>query len=316
LRILSAEETAAALPYGALVEGLRRTFAAGVEAPPRHHHVLPGNGEPDGVLLLMPAWNDERGGVKVATVTPGNADRGLPAVTASYLVFDRHTGEHRALLDGGVLTPRRTAAASALAADALARRDASSLLILGAGQVAGELPYAYAAIRDVRRVRIWNRTPDRARTLVDRLRKDGWDAEVVDDLAAAVPRADVVCAATLASAPILRGTWLVPGQHVDLIGAFTPTMREADDETLRRARLFVDTEVALQEAGELAIPLREGVIARGDVMGTLYDLAADRAGRGTDDEITLFKSVGASVEDLAAAEVALAHADDATKAQR
>lgn len=308
IRILSARSTAAALPYPELVRALRRAFAAGLEAPPRHHHELPRADEADGVLLLMPAWNDELGGVKVVTVTPGNAERGLPAVTASYLVFDRRTGAHLALLDGGVLTPRRTAAASALAADGLARRDATRLLVLGAGQVAAELPDAYAAVRPIRDVRIWNRTPARARTLVAALRASGWDAEVVDDLPAAVSRADVVCAATLASEPVLRGAWLVPGQHVDLIGAFTPSMREADDETLRRARIFVDTEVALREAGELAIPLARGVIDRGAVLGTLYDLAEGRAGRTGAAEITLFKSVGSAVEDLAAAGVALAEA--------
>lgn len=305
--VLDAAATASALDYSALIAGLREMFAAGVTAPLRHAHGLPRAGEPDATLLLMPAWMGEgsHGGVKIVNVVPGNARRGLPAVTASYLLFDETTGAHLALMDGATLTGRRTAAASALAASYLARPDARTLLVVGAGHIGSELPFAYRAALPIERVLVWNPTPARAERLVARLREEGVEAEVRGDLQAAVGDADVISCATLSTSPLVLGDWLKPGQHLDLVGSFTPAMREADDRAATRARVFIDGPAAAIESGDIKGPMAAGVLK--EIAGTLYDLCGGRVeGRRSAAEITLFKSVGLAVEDLAAARVALA----------
>ncbi|WP_293577014.1 ornithine cyclodeaminase family protein [Phaeobacter sp.] len=308
--VLDAQATADALPFPELIDQMQALFASGLAAPDRHHHTMPMQGEPDATLLLMPAWTESVGCVKVVTATPGNSARNLPAIAGSVLVFDRATGAHLAMLDGAVLTARRTAAASALGARHLSRADARRLLLLGAGKVAAQLPHAFATVRPIDTVRVWDVFPAAAEQLAAKLRADGWDAEAVTDLAKAVPQADIISAATLATEPLLQGAWLVPGQHVDLIGAFTPDMREADDLALQRARLFVDTGFAAIEAGELKTPLETGAISQTDILGDLYALCQDRVGRGDDSEITLFKSVGNAVMDLAAARTAIEERGD------
>jgi len=305
--VLDAAATAAALDYRRLIDDLREMFAAGVTAPLRHVHSLPRRGEADASLLMMPAWmgDGSHGGVKIVNVTPGNAARGLPAVTASYLLFDETTGEHLALIDGGTLTGRRTAAASALAASMLAREDAHTLLVVGAGHIGSELPDAYAAALPIDRVLVWNPTPARAEKLVARLVAKGVDAAYQPDLRSAVEAADVVACATLSTTPLVMGDWLREGQHLDLVGSFTPAMREIDDRAAARSRVFVDGPAAMAESGDIKGPIASGAIK--EIAGTLYDLCSGRvAGRRSAKEITLFKSVGLAVEDLAAARVAYA----------
>ena len=303
--VLDSDQTARRLPYDRLIDRMGALFAAGVTAPSRHHHTMPVAGEQDATLLLMPAWNGDIGCVKIVTAYPGNGARGLPAIAGTVLVFDRETGAHRLLMDGTPLTARRTAAASALAARFLAPADARTLLLLGAGRVASELPAAFCAVREIDRVLVWNRSDSGAAGLVRRLETSGLRASVVHDLPDAVAAADIISAATLATEPVLHGAWLRPGQHVDLVGAFTPTMRETDDTALQRGRVFVDTGMAMVEAGELAIPLAEGTISKAQICGDLADLAAGRAGRNRPDDITIFKSVGNAVMDLAAAQTAM-----------
>ena len=206
------------------------------------------------------------------------------------------------VMDGNTITTRRTAAASALAASFLARADARHLLVLGAGAIARELPAAYAAVRPIDTVRVWARKAENAEALAAAWRAQGWQAEAVSDLANACAQADVVSCATHATAPLVRGEWLAPGGHLDLIGSFTPAMREADDACMRGARLFVDTEEALKKSGDLLEPLRRGVISEADVRGTLTTLCKGVArGRLQDHGRTVFKSVGTALEDLAAA---------------
>lgn len=306
MQILDQAATRAALPYTALLDALDVGFGRAYTAPLRHHHHMTNADAPDDVLLLMPAWLEQGwGGVKLVNVTPGNAERGLPAVAASYVLFDRRTGAHELLLDGGELTARRTAAASALAARRLARPDSETHLIIGAGRVGGELPYAYREALQIKRTLVHSRSVESARRLVSRLTADGFAAEVAEDPAEAAARADVISCATLATEPVLPGAWLRSGQHVDLIGSFTPSMREVDDEAIRRASVFVDTEAALVESGDIAAPLASGALQREDLAGTLADLCAkDLRPRKSDDEITLFKGVGAAIEDLSAAMLA------------
>jgi ornithine cyclodeaminase/alanine dehydrogenase-like protein (mu-crystallin family) len=285
---------------------LREAFVTGAEAPLRHRHDI---AQPDGTtaaLLLMPAWRaNGMLGVKVVSVYPGNGARDLPSVSASYLLCNGATGEHLALIDGAEITRRRTAAASALAATYLARDDAASLLIVGAGHIAGLMAAAYRVVRPISRVRVWNIREAGAARLAARLRAEGVAAEAVTDLAAAVAEADIVTCATLAREPLVQGEWLRHGTHLDLIGGFTPAMREADDEAVRRSRVFIDTDAALAEAGDLLDPIAHGVLRQDDIAGSLLTLcrgaAAGRRGR---EEITLFKSVGSALEDLAAAGLA------------
>lgn len=302
-------ETAAALDYPGLIRSIAEIFASGATAPQRHHHTIKKPGELDDVLLLMPAWASGFGvgGVKIVNVVPGNAARGLPAIMASYLVFDERTGVHKAILDGATLTAMRTAAVAALAADRLARKDARTLLVVGSGRVAAELPKAFKAIRPITKVLVWSRAEASAIALAAKLKADGVDAESVSDLPSSVKRADIISCATLATEPVIYGQWLQPGQHLDLIGSYAPHMREADDECIRRAKVWIDTEAALHETGDLIKPLESGALTNAAILGTLYDLCKPHFNLNrTDNDITLFKGVGHALEDLAAAKLALA----------
>ena len=297
----------AALDYALLADALARAFAAGAQVPVRHAHRL---GAAD-ALLLMPAWSDAALGVKLVTVMPGNAARGAGTVQAIYVLLDRATGEPRALLDGEALTLRRTGAASALAARYLARDDAQNLLVVGAGRLAPHLACAHFALRpQLRRVFVWARDPARAQTTAQSLRDLGLPAQAVEHLEPAVREAHIVSCATTATAPVVHGGWLEPGTHLDLVGGFTPAMREVDDVAAARARIFVDTYAgALSEAGDLLAPLASGAIGRASVLAELAELVrGDRRGRTSAGQITLFKSVGTALEDLAAAALVVAHA--------
>ncbi len=302
---LSAHDLIQALPYDVLTRDLPPLLLRKTDAPQRHIHTLHQAGEPDASLLLMPAWSHGVGGVKIVNVTPGNVARSLPAVTASYLLFDAVTGEHKALLDGGELTARRTAAVAAVAADRLAVPHAHKLLLVGSGRIASELAFAYRAVRDIREVAVYSPTQRNAAALAHRLRDNGFAATVCEDLAAGVQHADIIACATLSHQPLVHGDMLRPGQHVALIGGYTPDMREADDAAIKRARIWVDTHAAMSEAGDLVQPLSHGIIRFEDIQGTLSDLCGHAAVADRETTITLFKSVGDAAQDLAAAAIAL-----------
>lgn len=306
LPFISADEIDATLDFPSLIEALRAAFKADIETPLRHHHAI-ARDDGEAALLLMPAWTKEKEGsflgAKVVTVYPGNLARGIGSVAGTYLLMSGDTGEPLAALDGHRLTLWRTAAASALAAEYLVREDASHLLLIGAGALAPYLARAHAAVRPIRKVSIWNRTPKRAEALAEKLAGEALDVEVVRDLEQAAREADIVTCITLSKTPVFSGGWLKAGAHADLVGAFRPNAREADDAAILRSRIYVDTRRgALKEAGDLVIPMTAGIIKESDVVADLFDLCRGRAkGRETRDEITLFKSVGAALEDLAAA---------------
>lgn len=309
MRVLGPSEVSAALDIPSLVEALRQMFRSGdVVTPQRHRHTIEVPGARDGSLLIMPAWQAGRHlGIKLLTIFPDNAARNDPSLLGEYLLLDARNGKPLALLDGPALTARRTAAASALAASYLARSDCERLLMIGTGRLASHLIEAHASVRPIRNVLVWGRDRDKAARLAQRLTRRTLKVAATDDLQRAVNGAHIICCATLAAEPILLGHWLPLGVHIDLVGAFTPQMREADDETLRRARVFVDTrEGALAEAGELIHAIAAGAMTEDDIAGDLYELTrGSRAGRRFHDQITLFKSVGAALEDLAAAKLAL-----------
>jgi ornithine cyclodeaminase len=301
LRVFTADEIDAALDFPALIGALAEAFRGASTSPERHHHAIPRAGEAEATHLLMPAWSDAFLGVKIVNVFPGNGARGLPAVQGTYVLQSGVTGETLAAFDGTRLTLWRTAAASALAARHLARPDARALLLVGAGALAPFLALAHASQRPIETIAIWNHRPEGARKLAATLRGQGLEARATEDLEAAVGEADIVSCATLSATPLVKGAWLRPGQHLDLIGAFNMKMREVDDVALRRARVFVDTPAALSEGGDVAIGIANGALNRADVVADLAALVAGAPGRGAPTEITLFKSVGAAIEDLAAA---------------
>jgi alanine dehydrogenase len=307
MRVLSAADVEAALDWESLVERLRRAFRRGAEVPVRHHHDIANPGGPEGTLLLMPAWRPgQRIGIKLVTIFPDNDSRGLPSVMGAYLLLDGTSGAPLALIDGPMLTVKRTAAASALASSYLSRPDCERLLMVGTGSLAPYLITAHASVRPICNVLIWGRSPDKAKRLAKRLDRPNFRVAATEDLEAAVRGAHVVSCATLSKDPLVKGEWLQPGQHLDLVGAFRPDMRESDDAAIRRARVFVDTrEGALTEAGDIVQPIESGVLDAADVAGDLFELTrGERAGRRFYDQITLFKSVGTALEDLAAAELA------------
>ena len=311
MRIVAGDDLDRLFTFPELIETLRNAFRSGAVTPVRHHHPISLPDQPDAMLLLMPAWDDfsQRGsssghvGVKIVTVHPGNSARALPSVSGAYLLMSGGTGEPLALIDGQRLTLWRTAAASALAASYLARADASRLVMVGAGALAPYLIEAHAAVRSISQVLIWNRNFARAKQLAENLPGRRYSVASTEDLEAAIRQADIISCATLSTEPLVRGAWLKPGAHLDLVGAFTPAMRESDDEAVRRARVFVDTRAgAIEEAGDIVQPLQSGVIGEVDILGELAGLCRGEVpGRRHAENITLFKSVGTALEDLAAA---------------
>jgi len=315
MRHIAAAEVDAALDFPSLIDALAEAFRGGFQAPERHHHSIARPNEATATTLLMPAWTtfgsaDDFLGAKIVNVFPGNGARGLPAVQGVYVLQSGVTGAPIATLDGTRLTVWRTAAASALAARYLARADAKRLLIVGAGQLAPYLARAHASVRPIETIAIWNHRPERAHRLAATLADEGFNAHVVTRLEDAVRDADIVSCATLSEAPLVAGAWLSGGQHLDLVGAFSMGMREADDAALKRARIFVDTAAAMSEGGDVALALKAGAITRADIVGDLAALVRGAPGRGGEHEITLFKSVGAAIEDLAAAMLVWKRAGD------
>ena len=293
----------------AIASAFRRSAEGRCQAPARQS--MPATD--DGVLLLMPAaWRADEGdagalGAKLITYYAGNRARGHPTLYASYLLMDLVTGEPRALLEGTFLTALRTGATSALAARHLARPESRRLVCFGAGTQATFQLRCLTAVLPIERIAVIGRDPVRATAFVAAMRRTlAIPIDVAADPRAAVSEADVVTCATTSTTPVLQGSDVRPGTHLDLVGAFRPTDREVDTEAVRRARVVVDTYGgALAGAGDLIIPLREGAIERGHVVAELAELVTGaHPGRQRAEEITLFKSVGWAVEDLAAARLA------------
>ncbi len=307
MKVFSPAETHAALPWPELIESLRMGFIEGCEAPIRHHHSFDIPDEKSGTLLLMPAW--QTGGylgIKQVMVIPENGKRGLPAVAASYLLFSAVDGTAIAMLDGEALTHRRTAAASALAAKYLARPDSRRMVMVGTGGLAPNLIQAHAAALALSNIQVWGRSADKAEQLATEMRELGLQCEATANLAEACQSADLISCATLSTEPLVMGEHIPLGCHLDLVGAFTPQMRECDNLAIEQASVFVDTRAgALAEAGDILQAIEAGTFAADQVCADLNELCAGtHMGRQGVEERTVFKSVGTALEDLIAAKLA------------
>jgi alanine dehydrogenase len=304
LTVFSARQVHEALDWPVLSTALTAAFAVGAVVPLRHAHSL----NADDMLLLMPAWNGEAIGVKLVTVIPGAKLHGAPTVGATYLLMDRASGTPLALLDGDALTVRRTAAVSAIAARHMAREDSRVLLMVGTGHLAPWMIRAHCALRpSLEEVWIWGRHSEHAESLADTLVAEGLPARAAAVLPDAVRRADIVSCATTARAPIVLGEWVRAGTHLDLVGGFTRDMREVDDAAIAGARIVVDSyDGALAEAGDLTDPIERGVLTRDAVVADLAALVrGEMDARTQGSDITVFKSVGTALADLAAAQAVM-----------
>ncbi|MBT8765522.1 bifunctional Delta(1)-pyrroline-2-carboxylate/Delta(1)-piperideine-2-carboxylate reductase [Metapseudomonas boanensis] len=306
LRFFTNADVAAALDYPQLIGALRKGLADPCEAPVRASHALPG----DASLLCMPVWQTGQGvGVKLVTVFPHNSEKGLPSVAALFTLFDDATGQPLAILEASELTARRTACASALAASSLVRHDAKRLLVVGTGTLTAHMVRAHCVVRQYERVDIWGRHPDKAAELARQLSEEGYPAHAATDLQTCAQQADCISCVTTSTVPLILGDWLKPGVHLDLVGAFLPTMRETDSAAVARARIVVDTRAgALEEAGDLLFAIADGAITEHNIHFELSDLLHGRGHRQINSEITLFKSVGFALEDLIAARLLLSNA--------
>lgn len=317
MKIVNAAAAADALPLHGLIDALQAGFVAGCHVPERQHHNIVMADEPNATLLTMPAWSigiktPSFLGVKLVTVFPGNMERHLPGLESVYVLFDGATGAGLAMIDGNTITARRTVSTAALAASFLSREDAHRLLVVGAGHVGNLLPEAYCAVRPIDEILVWDIRRAAAETLVARLAGAGMNARVADDLEQAVRQADIVSTATLATEPLVKGEWVRPGTHVDLIGSFTPSMRESDDDLIAHASVYVDIPTAIKSSGDLLFPVKSGLFTAQSIKGTLTDLCSAGAhARESTQEITVFKTVGSALADLVAAELAYQRSLDA-----
>ena len=307
MQFLDAAAVASRLDRRVLIDALDAAFREPHSIPVRQHYSLEptSSGQHGGMLLVMPAWDAGHAlGVKLVTVFPDNGARSLPSVWASYVLMDRDTGQPRAFIDGTELTVRRTGAASALASRHLSRPESSRLFMVGTGKLAPHLIESHAVVRPITDVRIWGRNAARAAALAATLRRPGLSVTATDDLEGGARWADIVSCATLSRQPLVRGAWLEPGQHLDLVGAYTPQMCEADDEAVARSEIYVDTRSGvLSESGEIVGAIARGVIQESALRAELSDLPRGSFRRSTPQAVTLFKSVGTALEDLVAAEI-------------
>lgn len=305
LPLIDGKKLVELVPMEVAIDALETAFKADTlpVAPQRSRLEVP-----SGELILMPAFGHQGVGVKLVTVNRGNLGRGLPLINGLYVLFDAGSLEPRLALDGAALTALRTGAVSGLATRHLASAAAKTLVIFGAGVQAHSHLEAMCTVRRVERVRVVSRTRERAQQLIERARLLGLDAEISGP--ESVAEADLICTCTTSSVPVFNGTMIAKGAHVNAVGAYSPDARELDDETVRRARLVVETrEAAFAEAGDLLIPMEKGIISREAVVADLSELVKGALVRRRPEDITVFKSVGVAFEDLVIARAACERAE-------
>lgn len=292
------------LDFNELIPALKNGFAQQIHAPERIHFNWQ---EQNGTLLLMPAWQENKfAGVKLVTIFPNNPTAGIPSIQGMYILFDQVSGIPLVTMDAKMLTNLRTAATSGLASGYLSRIESKCMLMLGAGSLAPWLIRAHCHARPIEKVWIWSRNYQNADSLAKVLRTEGYNTSPVEAIHDKIQEADIVSAATYSTIPLIQGAVLRPGQHLDLVGAFMPQMRETDTTAILRGSVFVDNyESALEEAGDLVIPISENLFDKSAIKSSLFELCKGiKQGRSSEDEITVFKSVGHAMEDLVAAGLA------------
>ena len=308
MKVYDRENVASSLQYGILIEALRKAFSSKITAPERVQHTIKNKNGSDATLLLMPAWKiGEHIGIKIVSVFPENTTNNMNAVHANYFLVNANDGKPVAVMDGTELTLRRTACASALAADYLVNKNVDTLLMIGTGNLAPHMIKAHCVVRNYSRILIWGRNEEKAERLARSLNIKDKEILAKNDLKEALNDADVISCATLSQKPLIMGDWIKPGQHLDLVGAFTPDMAEADSKAIAKSKVVVDTyEGALSESGELINALKEGRIKKEHILSDLRELVLEEKNiRKDSNDITLFKSVGTALEDLAAAELVI-----------
>jgi len=292
--------------FSSLINQLKSYFSSNdVSVPMRHHHDFenPSVGT-DSTLLLMPAWSPSKdAGVKVVTVSPENGQFDLPSIHGTYIYLDATKGSVKAIIEARSLTVKRTAAASALASSFLSRPDSSSLLMIGTGALSTNLIQAHASVRPIKEVYVWGRNFDKATQICNRLNNASFKCIPIKTIEEKISDVDIISCATLSKTPLVLGKYLKNGQHIDLVGAYKKDMRESDTDSVIKSTVFVDTfQGGLKESGDIVIPMQEGILSKKDILADLFSLCANKhKGRTSTNEITLFKSVGHALEDLAAA---------------
>lgn len=301
------EQIQQSLDFPSLVAALKKAFASDIETPLRQHFDIPNpESSRETTLLMMPSWQSGADiGVKLVTVTPESFKFQLPSIQGMYVLFDAVKGCVKATMDAPALTAKRTAAASALASQFISRPDSKRLLMVGTGTLSPQLIQAHCAVRPINEVLVWGRDAAKAQAVVDSLSLSNTKISICEDLESGVKQVDIISVATLSQQPLILGKWLQPGQHLDLVGAYRPDMREADNEVMQRARIVVDNyQGACKENGDIAIPLKEGIISQDDIEADLFSLCKGQASFNRQDgDISVFKSVGHALEDLAAAQL-------------
>lgn len=313
MKYIEADELEQLLTYEELIPKINEAFAQDYNIPMRHHHQYPNPKEGmESTLLLMPAWdNGENLGVKIVNVSPNNSQYNLPSIQGLYIYFDLQTGTPKVLMDAKKLTVKRTAAASALASQYLSREESSTLLVIGTGALSAELIQAHCAVRPITKVLIWGRSEEKAQQVVDSVSINNASIDTVNTIEEGLEQADIISCATLSPTALVFGKDLKPGQHLDMIGAYKPDMREMDDEVLAKSDVYVDNiEGATKETGDLAIPIANGTFKVEDIKADLFELAqGKKAVSRSAETITCFKSVGHALEDLAAATLAFENSE-------
>ncbi len=292
--------------FNELISEIKNHFSTNdVIVPMRHHHDFPNpEVKNDSTLLLMPAWNPSKNaGVKIVTVSPENGQFNLPSIQGTYIYFDATKGTIKAILEAKSLTVKRTAAASALASSYLSKKSSSSLLMIGTGALSINLIKAHAAVRPIKNVFVWGRNFEKAKVIEQQLKNENYTVTAIQTIEEKISEVDIISCATLSKTPLVLGKYLKKGQHIDLVGAYKKDMREADDETITKASIYLDTfQGGLKESGDIVIPLQNGTLKEEDIKADLFQLCSNqKQGRKSNEEITVFKSVGHALEDLAAA---------------
>ena len=307
MKTIGPEEVHAALSYPALIDALEETFSGEFSMPPRNVFLLDENSDTHDAFAVLPSWNTSLIGVKAFTYFPSNSEP-YKSLYSKILLFDRAHGEPLALVDGTTVTFWRTAGISGLATRLLARENAETLLLLGTGNLASYIIRANASVRPLKRVLVWGRTASNAGKVVDQMNAELDDIEVsvVDNLEEACGQSDIIVSATGSHEPLVKGDWVKPGTHTDFIGNHHADKRECDTALVLKSKVYADSYAnCFKEAGEILVPISEGVFTKEDVVADLSEMCSGSAPlRQSDDEVTLFKSIGMGISDLVGAGLA------------